>query len=174
MTFIQHVTLNTGHNKPYNRFECRPETINKAKCLINNALEAGVPISMPEGELAHLAFSCVAEGRKLVVTVYGPMGPHTKGKPFRYTGKNGAPLAICGIAPKSKDAKLWSAMMETYTLVYNKPPECKDRPSAPWLAAIVTPLSMQFMEAIPVLADFERCMAWAWIDLLKKRASHDE
>lgn len=168
-TFIQHVTLNTGHNKPYNRFECRPETIKTCKGLIQFALEAGSPVSLPDGELCHLAFSCVADGRKLVITVYAPMSPHTKGKPFNHTGSNSAPLAICGIAPKSKDAKLWDLLIDTYTTVYPDEQVSCDRPQAPWLAVVVTPMAMQFMESMPVLADFERCMAWAWLEILKER-----
>lgn len=169
-TFIQHVTLNTGHNKPYNRFECRPETIKGAKALISAALEQDLPLSMPSGELAHLAFACVAEGRKLTITVFAPMGPHTKGQPFRYNGKNGAPIAICGIAPKSKDAKLWDMLLDTYSTVYPSETIACERPQASWLGVIVTPLVQQFPESLTVLADFERCMAWAWLEILKEQA----
>jgi len=164
MTYIQHVTLNTGHNRPYNRFECRPETIKKCKGLIDFALQEQCPVSLPVGEWSHLRFLCVPDSRKLVITVYAPAAPHTPGKP--YNGDNVLPILTCGIAPKSKDAKLWDQLVDNYKIVHKSDPVA-ERPQAPWLATVIYPTPDSYLMSLPLLADFTRCMAWAWLEIDK-------
>ena len=164
MTFIQDVTLNTGRNRPYNRFECRPETINTCKGLIEFALTEKSPVSLPVGEWSHLRFDCKLDGRKLLLTVYAPAAPHIPGKP--YNGDNIIPILLCGIAPKSKDAKLWHMLTDVYQQVYKSAPEAK-RPQAPWMGTVVLPTLEQYLMGLPLLADFTRCMAWAWLEISK-------
>jgi hypothetical protein len=162
MTFIQHVTLNTGHNHPSNRFECRPETIKACKGLIEFALSEMAPVSFPVGEWAHLRFVCVPDGRKLVVTIYAPAAPHEAGKP--YNGDNVMPLITCGIAPKSKDIGLWQQLAVMYQQVY-KQTSTAVRPQAPWLATVIFPTGELYVQSLGLLADFCRCMAWAWVEI---------
>lgn len=164
MTFIQHVTLNTSHNRPYNRFECRKETIAACRGLLREALAQQAAISFADGAFSHLRMACTAEGRKLVVTVYGPAGPHVPGQPYR--GGNVLPLVTFGVAPKSKDARLWEILGQCYEQVYQMAHQA-ERPQAPWVGVVVLPAALQYRQSLELLADFERCMAWAWLDWLK-------
>lgn len=161
--YIQDVTMNTGHNKPYNRFECRPETIKVCQSLLKRALSEQAPVSIPVDEWSHLQFACFPDGRKLVITVYGPAGPHIPGKP--YSG-HVMPLLTSGIAQHSKDAPLWEALEGVYQKTYSAPPKAS-RPQAPWMGTVVYPTAEVYKNSLALLADFTRCMAWAWIELDK-------
>lgn len=166
MTYIQHVTLNTGHSHPSNRFDCKPEVIRACKGLLKFALSEMSPVSFPAGEWAHLRFMCVPDGRKLVVTVYGPAGPHAAGEP--YGGDRVIPILTFGVASKSKDAGLWKQLEGVYQRVYGQEPQA-ERPQAPWVATVFYPSAEPYQDSLTLLADFTRCMAWAWIELSKER-----
>lgn len=161
--YLQHVTLNTGHNLPFNGADCDPAVIEIASSLLDFALEQGTRVSLPDGELSHLSFECKSQGRKLSIVAYGPMAPHVKGKPF--DGDNVVPIAICAVSPKSKDSDVWATLTESYETIYKKPCSTQ-RPQAPWLGVVLTPMLSLFEESVDMLADFERCIAWAWMQKL--------
>lgn len=70
------------------------------------------------------------------------------------------PLVTFGVAAHSRcGARLWRTMHEGRELATSGSP-C---PPEPWIAVIVHPTSVAAPEAFAWLADFERCVAWAWV-----------
>ncbi len=162
-TLMQHVTFNTSHIHSSNRFEFHKETIEKCKELIQSALEVNKPLTFPIDNLSHLHFGCVREGQDLIVTVYGPLGPHIKGEEQK--GSQLAPFIIFGIC-SNENSSLWNLLITTYKQIYKKDPEV-NLPISPWLGVILLPAFSFYTEAIDLIANFEQCMAWSWIEYLK-------
>lgn len=138
MRYVEHITLPTGHVIRSPRSDVSDDVIRYAATTINQALaESSGPIPLV-APTPGCKIDARAIGSALVVTLYGADGP----------------WAVIGVAPHSRIApKLWSNLIGIY-------PSCTiDRPSAPWVAA-----ALLVKDTPEWIADFERCVAWAWIE----------
>lgn len=92
----------------------------------------------------------------LVVTVYGPLGPHTPGKPH---GGATTPLVTVGVAQRSRHGQpLWESLVNAFGCA-----DETEKPAEPWCAVALHPGLSAYPDASDWLGDFERCIAWAWI-----------
>jgi len=140
---IWHVTLQTGHSSQSYRQDIADAAITALSPLLRADGEYPIP-SVADRRL------CVTRaGRLLLATVL-------------------AETAICTLAVANRSVgaqKLWHMIhkgVETATDPH-KPPR------APWCAARIEPGLAIHAEDQPWLADFQRCLAWTWIESLPGR-----
>lgn len=154
MTALPHITLDTGHVRQSPRSEVGDETLATLRASLAMALEqprSRIPVPMQPG----YSYGVTAEHGCLLVTIYGTV----QATP--------APVVTFGVAAPGSDAGgLWRILHDdrgglegvAYRTDIRRPP----RP--PWVAA-----RMEFAAGLvpPTLwlADFERCIAWAWLEM---------
>ncbi len=152
---LNHVTLNTAHVAVSPRLDVAKTAIDFCKNLIKNSIQSEKPISIPVENIAHYSLKCLEEDGNLVCTIYAPLGPHTKGKIF-----NGdtMPLITFGV-PKNNahDQVLWDI------LIKNQPTSLQ-KPTFPWCGVVLHPTLGVYFDTAEWAGDFERCIAWAWIE----------
>ena len=154
MTYINHITLSTGHLRRSPRSEVPDETLALLRPWLDAALKSEVPIPLPADELAHYSAIAIHE-IGLVVTVYAPAGPHLRGKPHQ--GDN-VPIATFGVATRSREsAPLWEKLEKHFSDQQSTAPE------TPWCAVVLHDNLIAFADAQEWLGDFERCISWAWL-----------
>ena len=146
--YIRHVTLTTGHVRDSWRQEISDEAIRACQTLITQiTATVGALAQIPGVGDYHL--SGVASGACLVATVW-----------------SGAPsvcIATIGVAGHSRcGLHLWRELHRWgETPVVTDPDRC---PTEPWVAAALDAGIARHPEAAHWLGDFERCLAWAWIE----------
>lgn len=153
--YIHHITLTTGHEVRTSRADVADEVLEIVSPWLQSIINTGQKHPLPVQELIHYSAIAFVQDGGLLVTVYGPSGPHEPGK----TTNADIPLVTFGVAQRSRHGEqLWDIMLASFEhangiLI----------PSTPWCAAIVYPSAMAHKDALSWLADFERCCAWAWI-----------
>lgn len=148
--YIWHVTLNTGDTRRSPRSEVSDEAVIVCRDLIDRAT-AGAEPRIP-GQDATLTMA--AEGRCALATVWA-LADH-------------APLVTIGFAAHSRCApRLWEILHDPASRMPQQPPiatRIGERPDAPWCAARIEIGLALHVEDAHWLGDFERCLAWAWIE----------
>lgn len=155
--YINHLTLSTGHISRTIREDIGDEVIDLLKPWLNNAIESGEKMPLPVAELSHFAASAYIESGGLVVTVFAPTGPHETGKPAKNTEM---PLVTFAIAIRSRHRPLWDIMIANCD-------NLKDglkMPDMPWIAVNLYETSVLYPDSLAWLGDFERCVAWTWLE----------
>ena len=143
---MNHYTINTGHNRVSPRHEVRNDIIDLCQPYLATGRHK-LPMDGYE-------IDTVNEGDGLVFTVYRT--------------RDNAPLVTCGVAKtESQEDVVWSALETLYHRLTDQPImrsadfEVSKRPdSLPWLAVITIAPSLDESW----LADFERCVAWTWLE----------
>jgi hypothetical protein len=143
-----HYTLNTGHTRESPRSEVRDEVLRILRPLLG-AGKHDLPI----------------EGYQLVLDTLGGGALATV-----YRGAD-VPVVTIGIAPDAAAAEvLWPHLESLYLRIAELPglrsadfPVARRPAQTPWVAAVV--IGPMPREAY-WLGDFERCLAWAWIESL--------
>ncbi len=152
---INHITLTTGHNARTSRADVADEALAVVATWLQSIVSTGQKSPIPVSELSHFSATAYVQDGGLVVTVYGPTGPHRKGQPANAN----IPLVTFGVAQRSRHGThLWAMLLANF----EHSPGIK-QPSTSWCAVVVHPSIMTHQGAIGWLADFERCVAWAWI-----------
>ena len=149
--YIYHVTLQTGHSRQSWRNEIDPEALRATADLLARALQHG-PVELPV-KPAGYTMRATAEGRCMLATVL-----HDED----------APIVTLGVATTSRcGAGLWRALVTTGDQSLGN---IAQPPGAPW-CAVRLEVGLQLMsDAVGWLGDFERCVAWAWLDRVHKHA----
>lgn len=154
-SYLNCITLSTGHCLRTPRSEVHDETLALLVPWLNRAVETGNVEPLPVPALSHFGARAIKD-IGLVVTIYGPLGPHMTGHP--HSGK-WLPLSTLGIAQRSREsADLWVSMLAHFG---GKPGITA--PGAPWAAVAIHATLGGYPDALQWLTDFERCLAWAWI-----------
>jgi len=137
-----HLTLNTGHARITKRAEIDDSVIRKMKPL----LVTGV----------HPLRKFHKEFRDYRVMVTSPKSTGMLATIYR--GK--VPILMMGVAGEESHAKeVWESLAETYEFALKEHAPMRPK-STPWLgAAILRP-----DDAMDWLGDFERCLAWTWME----------
>ena len=144
MSYLNHVTLSTGHNRRSPRSEVGPHVIAWLRPWVDKLLSAGAILPLPEPSLARYSASAHTEQGGLVMTVYAGADA----------------LVTMAVAERSRQsAQLWAYMQAQHGPVAAG----IATPDAPWLAVALRLGLGQHMDANRWLGDFERCIAWAWI-----------
>lgn len=153
--YINHITITTGHNARTSRADVADETLAIVAPWLQSIVGAGQKSPLPVPALSHFAAIAYVQDGGLVVTVYGPSGPHQPGQP----ASADIPLVTFGVAQRSRHSEpLWAMLLANFEHL-----EGIRQPTTPWCAVAVHPSIAAHADAIGWLADFERCVAWAWI-----------
>lgn len=152
---VNHITLTTGHNIRTSRADVADDAMAIVAPLLQSIVGAGQKSPLPVPALSHFAAIAYVQDGGLVVTVYGPSDPHQPGQP----ASADIPLVTFAVTNRSRHSgPLWARLLTNF-----KHQEGIKQPSAPWCAVVLHPSIMAHPNAIGWLADFERCVAWAWI-----------
>lgn len=155
MTYITHITLNTGHTSRIQQGDVSGETLARVTPWLHALLQSGQLMPIPVSGLgAYTAHAAVQDGA-LVLTVNGPtvtdVGPLLGVSP---------PVVTIGVAKKSRHDHLWGLLTGPVM------PLAKTgitRPQSPWCGVVIHPTIAMHLDALEWLGDFERCIAWAWV-----------
>lgn len=156
IAYINHLTLSTGHLARTSRADVHDDGLATVAPWLQAALDSGDAVPLPMPALCHHSAKCLVQDGALVVTVYGPAGPHKPGQ--RHAGAT-MPLITLGVAQRSRQgAALWQMLVQAFGN-----PLGVTRPAEPWIAVTLHPTLSRYPNAAMWLGDFERCVAWAWI-----------
>lgn len=150
--YIKHITLQTAHIRNCEKKEVSEEALAYCDSLIEQCLlnpQAKKPIAV-DGYSVTMSSTYSA----LVVTVW-------------YGTQNPLPIVTFSCVTKSRNSlKIWRELHRYATL----PTQTQEHnpPQTPYLAVSLHATAIDYSDAINWLGDFERCVAWAWIDYLKK------
>lgn len=156
--YIEHLTLTTGHSRRCWREEVADNVLELLRPLIDQAvrpsIKTGRYVPLPNVVSPRCTITATTgRGRALLVTIWAP--------PVQ-GGTAPTPLVTLGVAPTSlAGAELWRQM------VPGGGEEQMPRPAAPavpWCAVQMHDSAALWPEAMSWLGDFERCLAWAWVD----------
>lgn len=143
MSYINHITLSTGHNRRSPKHEVGAVTIAWLRPWLDKLLAGGVPLPLPEPSLAAYSASAHIEQGGLVMTVFAGADA----------------LVTFAVAARSRQSDpLWAYM----TAQHGAAPGLA-APAVPWLAVALRPGLVAHSAAIEWVGDFERCVAWAWL-----------
>lgn len=151
MTYIYHVTLNSGHVAHQRRSRVGDDAIAALQDTLDGVLQgAHMPIPGHDGYVVNGSH----HGHDLIATVWrGPWDARV-------------PILTTGTALKSRSAPgLWRLMIDQSTV-----PLAADRsnpPQTPWQADRVEIGALMNEDALRWTGDFSRCLAWAWHDYRK-------
>ena len=159
LMYINHLTITTGHKARTSRADVAEEALAIVAPWLQSIVGAGqkspFPAPAPAPALSHFSAIAYVQDGGLIVTVYGPTGPHRTGQP----ASADIPLVTFGVAQRSRHSEpLWAMLLANFEHAAGI-----KQPATPWCAVAVHPSIMAHPNAIGWLADFERCCAWAWI-----------
>ena len=143
MSYINHITLSTGHNRRSPKHEVGADTIAWLRPWLDKLLAGGMPLPLPEPSLAQYSASAHIEQGGLVMTVFA-----------------GADAIVTfAVAARSRQsASLWAYMIAQHSSALGL-----SAPAVPWIAVAVRDGLASHADAAEWLGDFERCVAWAWL-----------
>jgi hypothetical protein len=150
MTYLNHITVSTGHTRRSPRAEVAGETIAVLQAWIKSAVAYIDPYPLPgplgarvDGFAAEVS---VVDGALICVVC--------DGTPLRQD------LVTIAVAPRSRHAvAAWSAI----TAIPGAQTGLQ-APAAPFCAAALHDAYRRQFGGSAWIGDFERCLAWAWIE----------
>jgi hypothetical protein len=142
--YLYHVTLQTGDSRKRYRSEVDDDIIALCRKLIAK-MRDGERVEIPR--MTGYFVSARLGGKCATFSVYA-----------------GTELLVAfGVAENERcGAQLWRGLHNSEGLPTKTDPE--RQPGAPWIGVALTDALHQHPDAWGWLGDFERCMAWAWID----------
>lgn len=150
--FLQHLTLDTGHLRPSPRAEVGTNIRAALQPWLRSTLDSGQPAALPAPDLHPYTCQLTAEHGALLGTVFGPQ-PTAAGTPD--------PLVTFAVAPHREQGDLlWALLGQQFPAQRSG----RTRPDEPWCAVVLHPSLALDPPAAQWLGDFERCVAWVWID----------
>lgn len=154
-TYLHHVTLNTAHSRKSYRHEVADDVVRACAELIERAIAS--PREYIEIPATNCSMTATAEGRSLIATVWGPVTVARNAPAMR------PPLVTLGVAEHSRSgAKLWRMLHQAREASVQTSPD--NPPPEPWVAARMEVGISLMPEHAEWIADFERCVGWAWLD----------
>ncbi len=147
LMYINHITLSTGHLARTQRADVTDATIKTLRPWLKSAIESEDPYPLP-GELGSrqgFAMSASVDRAGLICHV----GHQDAGQ-----------LVTFGVATRSRQsAELWAWLCAQYGSA-----EALTAPGTPWCAVALHPGLLMRPDAGAWLGDFERCIAWTWLE----------
>ncbi|WP_029002742.1 hypothetical protein [Azorhizobium doebereinerae] len=149
MTYISHITLNTGHRRRSEAGEVEPAVRSTLRLVIAEALaqhSARIPLVPGPPDIS---ISGDAYGPHLLLTVWDD--------------RSGLPILTFAVALRSRGAeRLWD---EVYRMGRELAVDIADMPAAPWCAAVLHPMIVLRPDALSWTGDMEWCVAWTWTEM---------
>lgn len=149
---LSFITLTTGDVQETSRREVTDQALTYSSHLLEQALE-NVPVKLFSEPEDPLLLEAEADGPALWARI------------FASNGSGQLPLVTLGVLARDPDkTALWRNLHQASAgmpLPIVTDPQWP--PKAPWLGARVEPTAALCFDALPMLADFERCLAWAWL-----------
>ena len=147
MTYLTHLTINTGHIHRSSRAEVADHVVADTAARIATMLRDGrADLPLPSGY--HIEGH--RYGPALVVSVMGAPDP----------------LATIGIARRDRDGKaMWRDLMETVAGI--SPHLVREPPPAPYAATMLWPALLFEQDAAEWIGDFGGVAAWTWMEMDK-------
>jgi hypothetical protein len=147
MTYINHITLSTGHTRRSPRAEVSDDTINALRPWLDACIQYVDDYPLP-GPLGARDGFVMAAG-----VAHGGLICHV-GHEFD------GPLVTFGIAQRSRQAsELWAWLCAQYGAR-----DALVAPTTPWCAVALHPAYMAQHGVSAWVGDFERCVAWTWLE----------
>jgi hypothetical protein len=147
--YLNHITLETGHVHRSPRADISAETLQFVTPHLMRAIERGEDVILAPGETGEFVLRATAAGAFLLATAIS---------------RRHGPLITFGVAPRSRNAgRLWESLHQGRTVETHR----GDVPAAPWLAARMETTNVLALASARWLADYSRCLAWAWIESRK-------
>lgn len=153
--WIEHVTLTSGHSRRSLATEISPQALAVARSVIRHLPDdpaASIPLP---GPLNRYRIGGPRHGKCITLHICPADAPEP------VVSMAIAAHSICG-------SQAWRELhryCDEWRLPYRTDPE--SCPSEPWVAALLDTAAPEHEEALPIIADFERCLAWAWLAHLK-------
>lgn len=160
---INHATIHPFHNRASPRAEVSAEMLRVLAPWLAEAIKSpsAHPIEIAK-ELRHFAIRAEEVEGGLLVSVLTPAGAFTPGGP--HTGPYEEILSFGVAKDRSSHARLW------FSLCKKAEVNTLDIPALPWIGVVINPENLlRHASATHWLADFERCLAWAWIEIVSER-----
>lgn len=147
--YLYHVTTTTGHSRRSWRDEIGDDIIARLRTLVAQSREPGgaiIPAVQPSGCRLTMVYE---SQRCCALAIHDP---------------DGAPLVTMGVATHARcGAALWRRMHDQGVHLISR----EARPQTPWCAVTLHTGALLYLppsNLLPALADFERSVAWAWIE----------
>lgn len=157
--YLTHITLTTGHKSRSERADIGDDMLALLRPWLGTLLADGDKHPLPVAPLAHFSASAAQHDGSLILTLFSPAGPHTPGQPA--TAGRGLPMITMGVAQRSRHAaELWPLLIAQAGVKTGL-----RQPGTPWMAVALHPSITAYRGDIDWMADFEACVAWAWITL---------
>jgi len=155
--YIQHITLTTGDTRRSYRDEVGDDVVEYlSTTILPEALAEREPGAQgPEISGMGLHLTALARGRcGLIASVVSPV--EGGDRPY-------VPVLVMGVAAEPRcSRKVWELLHMPGAYYVTDP---ATPPSPPWCAARLEPAaSILGRERLMMLGDFERCLAWAWLE----------
>lgn len=145
--YINHITLSTGHTARTSRADVTDDTITALRPWLKAAMDYVDPYQLP-GPLG------ARDGFVMAASV-------THGGLICHVGQiDDGPLVTFGIAERSRQSgELWAWLCAQYGSR-----EALAAPATPWCAVALRPAYMLQHGVSAWIGDFERCIAWTWLE----------
>lgn len=145
MNYINHITISTGHIARTSRADVGDDVIDLLAPWLNKMINTGVVDPFPVDGMGNYSAKAYTHAGGLFMTVY-----------------NGdVPLVTFAVAKRSRQSKpVWDRLLKSFQHITDI-----KVPPVPWCAVAVHGTSILVdQEALSWLGDFERCVAWTWIE----------
>jgi hypothetical protein len=137
---LHHVTIETGHSRISTRTEVKNDVIKILKDWIHQALDPHtITVEVPSDASPPYTAMALYTGRSLLIKIINPQNQ----------------LILSFIVSDRHDQRAWNLIM----------PETATVPPTPYCAVTLKPT---LDPALSWLGDFERCVAWAWLEMLSE------
>jgi hypothetical protein len=147
VTYLNHITLSTGHTRRSPRAEVSDDTIKALSPWLQAAIEYKDDYPLPgllgarDGFVAQVSI----EHGALLCSV----GQRQSG-----------PLLTFGVAARSRQSgELWAMLCTQYGSA-----DALTAPGTPWCAVALHPAFARQHGVAAWIGDFERCVAWTWLE----------
>lgn len=150
-TRMRHVTLTTGHSRDSERSEIDDGALAICADLIAHIGSGKIsePVAIPG--CAGYSLSGRTAGKCMVATVWADGPPSEM-------------VVSIGIAAQSPcGAAIWRTLHQVTAMPAATDPD--QQPPAPWCGVVIEPALARHTDAAHWLGDFERCLAWAWLEI---------
>lgn len=146
-TAIRHITLTTGHVRDSLSDEISQIALAYFTQLIHDLNKSNTHVDLSPYFPGYTINGAI-EGNNLIATVWCDY----------------LPVVTIGVAAFSHEGRrLWEVMHQDQS--WSTQTKSDQKPSLPWCAAKLQPGLMLYPEASEWLGDFERCLAWAFINI---------
>ena len=145
MTYLNHITLSTGHTRSSPSTEVSQDTIKALRPWLDACIKHidDYPLPGPLGARDGFVMSASIKDGALLCHV----------------GQS-VPLVSFGIAARSRQSgELWAWMCAQYGSA-----DALQAPAAPWCAVALRPGYFEQHGMSAWIGDFERCVAWTWLE----------